>query len=204
MNRELLEKPFPKSVIKTRRGRMGKNLEYVGVPEFVGRLNDAFAGYWSFDILGSQVLGDHIVVTARLTAPRSEHCEHEVSKTAFGGATITRDKSGEALDIGDDFKAAASDALKKAASLLGVGLHIYGLEPAREEPSPEPHPPPITPDQRERITAVAHELGYSAARLDQMIETRYTRPIGRLTTTEAAEVLAGLRRAATQAAAGAA
>jgi len=181
-----------------RRARGGQQLQYVSVADFVQRLNEAFAGYWSFDILGNQVIGEHIVVTAKITAPHSKYCEHEVSKTAFGGATITRDKKGAALDIGDDFKAAASDALKKAASLLGVGLHIYGLEPGRDEPPPEP----ITPDQRERITAVAAELGYSAARLDQMIETRYTRPIGRLTATEAADVLAGLRRAATEAAAG--
>ena len=198
MNRQTLDRPFAKETIKLRRARGGQQLQYVGVADFVQRLNEAFAGYWSFDILNSQMIGEHIVVTARLTAPRSEHCEHEVSKTAFGGATITRDKNGAALDIGDDFKAAASDALKKAASLLGVGLHIYGLEPGRDEPPPEP----ITSDQRERITAVAAELGYSAARLDQMIETRYTRPIGRLTATEAAEVLAGLRRAATEAAAG--
>ena len=30
------------------------------------------------------------------------------------------------VSIADDLKAAATDALKKASSLLGVGLHLYG------------------------------------------------------------------------------
>ena len=34
-------------------------------------------------------------------------------------------KTGKPVSIGDDLKAAATDALKKGASLLGVGLHLY-------------------------------------------------------------------------------
>jgi hypothetical protein len=46
---------------------------------------------------------------------------------AFGGSDIKRKKeSGEVICLADDLKAAATDSLKKAASLLGLGLHLYG------------------------------------------------------------------------------
>jgi hypothetical protein len=39
---------------------------------------------------------------------------------------ITKAKeTGEIISLADDLKAAATDALKKAATLLGVGLHLY-------------------------------------------------------------------------------
>jgi hypothetical protein len=49
-----------------------------------------------------------------------------VTKAAFGSSRITRDnRSGKAVALGDDLKAATTDALKKAATLLGVGLYLY-------------------------------------------------------------------------------
>ena len=44
-------------------------------------------------------------------------------KEAFGGKEISKGSN-----LGDDLKAAASDALKKAATMFGIGLHLYGKE----------------------------------------------------------------------------
>jgi hypothetical protein len=41
----------------------------------------------------------------------------------------TNTQTGEIISIADDLKAAATDALKKAASLLGVGLSLYSDAP---------------------------------------------------------------------------
>jgi hypothetical protein len=49
-------------------------------------------------------------------------------KSAFGGAMIS-DKHGAVLSVADDLKSAASDSLKKCATLLGVGLELYGGQP---------------------------------------------------------------------------
>ena len=38
---------------------------------------------------------------------------------------ITKDDAGKIVSLGDDLKAAATDALKKCATLFGVGLHLY-------------------------------------------------------------------------------
>lgn len=65
------------------------------------------------------MLQDEVLVLGRLTAGT-------VCKTQFGTSSITRNKqTGEVISLGDDLKAAATDALKKAATLLGVGLSLY-------------------------------------------------------------------------------
>ena len=63
-----------------------------------------------------------------------------VTKAAFGSSRITRDnRTGNAVALGDDLKAASTDALKKAATLLGVGLYLYDSS-AKPEVDDEPRP----------------------------------------------------------------
>jgi hypothetical protein len=51
---------------------------------------------------------------------------HIVVKEQWGSKKIERyRKSGDIVDLGNDLKAATTDSLKKCASLLGVGLHLY-------------------------------------------------------------------------------
>lgn len=53
----------------------------------------------------------------------------EIKKTQFGRSEVKFKKnSSEPLDFGNDMKAATSDALKKCASLLGVGADVYEPE----------------------------------------------------------------------------
>ena len=44
MNRELLEKPFDKSLIKKRKGRGGEMWDYVEAAHIIQRLNDSLDG----------------------------------------------------------------------------------------------------------------------------------------------------------------
>ena len=118
--RDVLERAFPVELVKTRKGSFGKTLAYVEVVNYVRRLNEAFGGDWSFDVIAHQVLESEVVVLGKLTAAG-------ISKVAFGGSSITRNReTGEAVSLADDLKAAASDALKKGSSLFGLGLHFYG------------------------------------------------------------------------------
>jgi hypothetical protein len=49
-----------------------------------------------------------------------------VTKVQYGTSQITHAKeTGEVVSIGDDFKSAGSDSLKKCCSLFGIGLHLY-------------------------------------------------------------------------------
>jgi hypothetical protein len=50
----------------------------------------------------------------------------------FGSQKIKRSRStGAPLDLGFDLKGAATDAMKKCASLLGVGLYLSRKPPPR-------------------------------------------------------------------------
>jgi hypothetical protein len=120
MDRELLERPFEAHLIKSRRGVGGKRLSSVEGAEYIKRLNEAFAGRWTFEVLDHRVLDAEVVVLGRLEAGG-------VKKVAFGGSSITTSGStGGPVSLADDLKAAATDSLKKASSLLGIGLHLYG------------------------------------------------------------------------------
>jgi len=121
MNRALLEKPFEPSQIKQRQGNFGHILDYVDGHVVTLRLNDAFDGNWTFEIVKYRIIKDpgEVLVLGKLTA-------EGVTKMAFGSKQIERNKDSKAIiSIGDDLKAASTDSLKKAASLLGVGLYLY-------------------------------------------------------------------------------
>lgn len=129
MKPEVLRRPFPPELVKTRQGHNGKSLSYVETWAVIERLNEG-CDAWSFEITEHHVFADDIVVVGKLTADG-------VVKMAFGGASITRDRAGKEVSIADDLKSAASDALKKAASLLGVALELYGGPPAAHEQRPD-------------------------------------------------------------------
>jgi hypothetical protein len=136
MNRDILCRPFPPEAIKTRPGQHGKTLSYVDVAAVIARLNEG-CDAWSFEVVSHKVEADEVIVLGKLTADG-------VVKMAFGGSAITLDKEGKAVSIADDLKAAASDATKKCASLLGVALEMYGGAPSANgngrlrERAPEP------------------------------------------------------------------
>ena len=99
----------------------GKRLDYIEGHNVIQRLNDAFDGDWSFTLTHHEILKDtdEVIVIGELKAGG-------IVKSQFGSSRITRAKeSGDIISLADDLKAAATDALKKAATLLGVGLHLY-------------------------------------------------------------------------------
>jgi hypothetical protein len=139
MNRELLEKPFPREQIQHRKGGFGEVLDYIEGPLVIQRLNEAFQSEWSFKVQEHTILENEVVVLGELTA-------QGIVKTQFGAKDITRGKAdGVTVSIGDDLKAAATDALKKCATLFGVGLHLYLDTPAAETTVAAPQPPAPQP-----------------------------------------------------------
>jgi hypothetical protein len=119
MNRELLEKPFSADQIKQRQGGYGEILDYIEGPAVIQRLNEAFQAEWAFEIVEHHIYDGEVVVLGKLTA-------QGITKSQFGAKHITRAKDDQReVSIGDDLKAAATDCLKKCATLFGVGLHLY-------------------------------------------------------------------------------
>ena len=121
MNRAELEKPFPTEIIKTRKGAFGKDLSFVEAVHYIRRLNDAFESGWSWKIVSHEINGSEVIVHGVLEGGGQ-------AKHAFGGSAITTNETtGEIISVSDDLKAAATDALKKACSLFGIGLELYGI-----------------------------------------------------------------------------
>jgi hypothetical protein len=123
MNRQLLEQPFGPEEIKQRDGSFGQTLNYVSGYTVIDRLNQAFESLWSFEITSHEIHQDEVIVIGRITA-------EGIVKSQFGSSRITRTReTGEVVSLASDLKSAATDALKKCATLLGVGLHLYADKP---------------------------------------------------------------------------
>lgn len=149
----------PKKEIKYRQGRGGLQFAYVEHGYVTERLNLVFGFNWDFEIVDKQILEDEVIVEARLTVrtPNSQ----TIVKTQFGGADIKRHtsgaKSGRPVSIADDYKAAASDALKKCASLLGIGLDLYGRDRPEETEAESSVISPKSSDEQPHIPVPARE-----------------------------------------------
>jgi len=119
MNRQLLEQPFSADQIKQREGGSGRAIDYIEGHSVIRRLNDAFESEWSFEIVSHEIHQEEVVVIGKLNAG-------SLSKSQFGSSRITRNRdTKDIVSLADDLKAAATDALKKCATLFGVGLHLY-------------------------------------------------------------------------------
>ncbi|MBI5611370.1 MAG: hypothetical protein HY902_21035 [Deltaproteobacteria bacterium] len=198
----VLTRPFDD--VKTRPGRSGQPLQYIEGHQVVARLNEALGGSWSFKVLEHQVTETEVVVLGELQAG-------ELIKQAFGGAEVTRTRDGKLVSLADDLKSAATDALKKAATLLGVGLQRCAVEERQTEPPrrprlvvPEAREPDMAPPvegrlskrQAEFIAKLGADQGRTAADLDELARQRYGRPCAELTVQQASDFIKELLRAA--------
>jgi Rad52/22 family double-strand break repair protein len=132
---QALSAPFDVTFTDT---RGGIQITYISGEQCVRRLNDVLGvGGWTFRILehGINAEADEAWVLGELTADIGERT---VTRQQFGSSKIKRARSnGTPLDVGFDLKAAATDAMKKCASLLGVGLYLSKRETPQQRPRNE-------------------------------------------------------------------
>jgi len=123
----ILTQTTPEYAILTREGPRGKTLSYVEHGWVTEQLNLAFKWNWSWEIKEAMLLPNdqdpnEVCVLGRLTvhSPKGD-----IVKMQFGSA-----KMKQGITIGARFKAASSDGLKKAASLLGLALDLHRTSPS--------------------------------------------------------------------------
>lgn len=128
-----LSEAFPQEMEKTV-NKSGTVLTYVPVSEIINRLNKVLGvDKWSFTIVRCERDAhdpDFVVAHVRIDWYQTDSAC--VSRDGFGGQKIKRKKDGTIIDLGDEFKGAISDALKKSAQTLGVGLYLARSEDAME------------------------------------------------------------------------
>lgn len=122
MNKDLekLGAYFPKESEATLK-KGGRNLTYIPVAQIIARANEVLGFDWSYEVVDTFKDGDWITAHVRLTITTEDTI---ASRSGFGGQKIKYTKSGDAVDLGDEYKGAVSDALKKAFQSFGVGLYL--------------------------------------------------------------------------------
>ena len=140
--------------------RGGIDLEYVTGEQVTSRLNETLGFLnWSFRVVehGIHPEADECWVMGELTATIGGQ---SIVRQQFGSQKVKRSRSsGSPLDIGFDLKGAATDCLKKCATLIGVGLWL-------SEKTAGPDGKPISKGRPERKTRPA--LPSADARLRAM------------------------------------
>ena len=125
---QVLQQRTPEMYIKERPIRGGKKAKYIEVGYVISQLNTIFGPpNWEFEILEQALetrgIGTNskqeVWVRGKLTVMDHKN-DYRVSKTQYGQHDVFPE-----VPIGDAFKAAGSDALKKCATMFGIGLDIY-------------------------------------------------------------------------------
>lgn len=132
---DYLKRPTPKGLIKHRTIKGGAQAQYVDVHAFEDGMDYVFGRLWSFTVDSKEVIEGYAVVQGHVTVhvpvknPETQKVEFkDITKSQFGGSELKKMKSGGFLDIGNDFKAAASDCFKKCCVQFGLFRDVYMKE----------------------------------------------------------------------------
>ena len=129
--------PTPKKFIKQREGKGGKIFDYIDTSYTIATLNGLFGFLWEFDILEESTVAEamqfeSVRVKGKLTVKDTKG--NSISKTNYGSQPMAFKKDTEhkplnlSTELGDLYKGASSDCLKKCASLFGIALDVYSGE----------------------------------------------------------------------------
>lgn len=129
---KILLKKTPKQYIKQRPAKGGGQWNYVTGGYVRKVLNMLFGWDWDFEILDEKILIEarEVVVKGRLTCRSNGRT---IIKTQYGNKDIIcKLETDTPLSIGNDLKAAATDALKKCAAEIGIAADVYNAEDFKE------------------------------------------------------------------------
>ena len=122
----------PAKYVKRRPAKGGGEWEYVTGGYVKKCLNLMFGWDWDFEIVDEKIMIEsrEVVVKGRLTCRTNGRT---IVKMQYGNKDIIFKRNSEIpLSIGNDMKAAATDALKKCAAEIGIAADIYNKEDFRE------------------------------------------------------------------------
>lgn len=127
----------PKAHVFTRPGKGGKEFDYVTGTFMKKVLNYVFGWNWDFEIISEREINlekkneGQIIVRGKLTVKDGKG--NTISKEQYGRVDVKYVKDqNKFVDLGNDYKAAATDALKKCAAEFGIASDIYGKNEFKE------------------------------------------------------------------------
>ena len=137
---ETIYSQTPDKFVKNRKGRGGKNFDYIPVYITIKYLNLVFGLGWDFEITKEEIMWEQkqVLVKGKLTAHLPSG--NKIIKEQYASKEIQyysdkpdnygkiHPRANEVISIGDDLKGAASLCLTKCASYLGLFSDIYSNE----------------------------------------------------------------------------
>lgn len=133
----------PAKFVRQRPAKGGGTWNYVSGGYVQKALNIAFGWNWDFEIVSEHTFDSEVVVKGRLTCRANGNT---IVKTQYGNKDIMKRKgSNEPLSIGNDMKAAATDALKKCAQQIGIAADVYTPDDFEASSVGEVKPMKLTP-----------------------------------------------------------
>jgi len=118
----------PRKAKKVRPAKGGGTWTYVSGSYMKKQLNMLFGWNWDFEIISEQILVEagEVVVKGKLTCRSNGNT---IVKMQYGNKDIIFKRGTQTpLSIGNDLKAAATDALKKCAAEIGIAQDVYAPE----------------------------------------------------------------------------
>lgn len=147
---DVLTQSTPSEEVRLRKGRGNRQFPYTDPAYVIRTLNLAFGWDWDFEADNEEIFYANsrpfeAKVRGRLTVRNGDNV---MVKTQYGCQPIEylKEDADTPVSIGDALKGAASDALKKCASLLGIALDLYdsdsdinrGKRPAEQAGAKQP------------------------------------------------------------------
>jgi hypothetical protein len=131
-----LSDPFPVEMERTV-NKSGRALTYLPIAEVINKMNKVIGvGNWSsevIDVRRDALDPDWVIAHVRVTVTMPHPIINDrvvATYDGVGGQQVKRKKTGDIVDLGDEFKGAVSDALKKALQQIGLGLSLARTEDA--------------------------------------------------------------------------
>lgn len=127
---QLLLKKTPSQYVRQRPAKGGGVWHYVSGAYVRKVLNLMFGWDWDFEVLSEMIQGNQVIVKGKLTCRVNGRT---IIKTQFGcKEIIMRKGTNEPLNLGNDFKSATTDALKKCSAEIGIAGDIYSKDEFKE------------------------------------------------------------------------
>ena len=127
---QLLLKKTPSQYVRQRPAKGGGVWHYVSGSYVRKVLNLMFGWDWDFEVLSEMIQVNQVIVKGKLTCRVNGRT---IIKTQFGCKEIVMRKgTNEPLNLGNDFKSATTDALKKCSAEIGIAGDIYGKDEFKE------------------------------------------------------------------------
>jgi hypothetical protein len=135
---KFIVQPTPAKYIQKRPGAGGKQFDYVSGWYAKKCANYAFGFNHSFEIKAKEICGLSAIVEGRFIVNDPKSGREIFHKDDIGGHQIKflKDKSHtpeNAVDIANDYKSAATDALKRCMAQIGFFMDVYGVGEAKED-----------------------------------------------------------------------